>query len=205
MRRLRELLLPKKFPSPLTLLRHESEAESQNFSPLQSHAGTANFGFEPRSCLYLGDKVLPHVWFCPFQTGNDNADQAEGSDLQNTITQRLGWLLFAYVPIYAALTATVCKRYTTPADNPSVCALCQSALHIAISPRSHTNTPKGCSQLSNTTLSPANKHYEHLPEPLPRGTAHSHSVTSSTAPTIFILQSAPRALVISQHFNSAGI
>lgn len=205
MRRLRELLLPKKFPSPLTLLRHESEAESQNFSPLQSHAGTANFGFEPRSCLYLGDKVLPHAWFCPFQTGNDNADQAEGSDLQYTITQRLGWLLFAYVPIYAALTATVCERYTTPADNPSVCALCQSALHIAISPRSHTNTPKGCSQLSNTTLSPANKHYEHLPEPLPRGTAHSHSVTSSTAPTIFILQSAPRALVISQHFNSAGI
>lgn len=105
MRRLRELLLPKKFPSPLTLLRHESEAESQNFSPLQSHTGTVNFGFEPRSCLYLGDKVLSHAWFCPFQTGNDNADQAEGSDLQSTVTQRLGRLLFAYVPIYAALTA----------------------------------------------------------------------------------------------------
>lgn len=115
MRRLQELLLPKKFPSPLTLLRHESEAESQNFSPPQSHEGTVNFGFEPMSCQYLGDKVLPHASFCPFQTGNDNADQAERSDLQSTVTQRLSWPLFAYVPIHAALTATVCECYTTPA------------------------------------------------------------------------------------------
>lgn len=78
MRRLQELLLPEKFPSPLALLRHESEAKSQNFSPLWIQAEIEDF--KPRSCLQLHNKSLPRAepWYHALQKGNNNADQTGG-------------------------------------------------------------------------------------------------------------------------------